>query len=528
MRLKRRFWSRPTNRIRTQSRTIKGESLTALDTEAIASQIQLVRSRDVGRSVVEKLNLASRPEYKKAIKGHSFFGDLLAPLGLAARPDSSAEERVLAKYNDSLSVSAVANSGVIAIDFSSTDPKLAADGADAIAAEYIALQRAARLDATADPAKWLESEIIDLRNRIRDTEARRLELQKQSDTDRGDAGVQLVALDREATAQRDLLASYRGRYGEALTRQNAGLPSVGARVLLKASVPLDPAFPKLVPTTAAATVAVLLLGIAFVLLRELASGRPLRRVSPGEPPPMIPDAVHVDGRVRWADDHGVRRMMPADPSIAPHIASDTERSLATIASRVVAAGNGRVLVTHAEGSGEVGRPRAAVALARALARADSRVVLLDLCGDDVDGITMGQGKGLPGFADLFAGEASFAQVIFRDRKSRAHFIPAGRKPVDAAGLDGERLASILCALDHTYDHVVLDMRDDVIGAFAPTACAAMVSSEFFDADPRTVRAVERVAAAAPNVPVLLLIVDPAVASDDLGDFTPATAAVAAA
>ena len=40
-------------------------------------------------------------------------------------------------------------------------------------------------------------------------------------------------------------------------------------------------------------------------------------------------------------------------------------------------------------------------------------------------------SGLRAATDLYAGDASFAQVIFRDRKSRAHFIPAGRKPFPA-------------------------------------------------------------------------------------------------
>ena len=281
--------------------------------------------------------------------------------------------------------------------------------------------------------------------------------------------------------------------------------------------------------TAAATVAALLFGIAFIVLRELSSGRPIRLVAFREPLPMVPDAVRVDGRVRWADDHGVRRMMSAEPSIAPRITTDAERSLAAIAGRIAAAGNGRVLVTLAEGDGETAPAPSAVALARALARADRRVVLIDLRGDDADGVTIGQGRGLPGFADLFAGEASFAQVIFRDRSSRAHFIPAGRKPVDAAALTGERLATILTALDHTYDHLILDAGDDMVGVFGSTVGAAMVASAFSDADPRTVRAFERVAAAAPKATVLLLIVDPSAAtSDDPGDFAPASTADEAA
>src|SRR6266852_7559662 len=81
----------------------------------------------------------------------SLLNDLLARFGLARNPvDSSVEERVLALYYDRLQVSTVEKSRVIAIDFSSTDPKLATDGANAIASQYIDLQRAAKRDTTAD------------------------------------------------------------------------------------------------------------------------------------------------------------------------------------------------------------------------------------------------------------------------------------------------------------------------------------------------------------------------------------------
>ena len=95
-------------------------------------------------------------------------------------------------------------------------------------------------------------------------------------------------------------------------------------------------------------------------------------------------------------------------------------------------------MTLAEGTDGDGRPLAAVALARALARTDARVVLVDFRGDGADAASMGEGADLPGFSDLFDGEASFAQVIFRDRNSRVHFIPSGRKPLTPELASDER------------------------------------------------------------------------------------------
>jgi Mrp family chromosome partitioning ATPase len=201
-------------------------------------------------------------------------------------------------------------------------------------------------------------------------------------------------------------------------------------------------------------------------------------------------------------------MMPSEPTLVPELIDRVEESLSDIAAEIVGSGEKRVLVTLAEGSDSDGRPLGAVALARALARTDARVVLVDFRGDGANAASMGEGSDLPGFSDLFDGEASFAQVIFRDRKSRVHFIPSGRKPLTAAALDADHLETILAALTLTYDYVLLDASDEMIAAVGQGAGMAMVVSEFGPADPRTVHAFERVSEAS-GAKTLLLVVDPA-------------------
>jgi MinD-like ATPase involved in chromosome partitioning or flagellar assembly len=120
---------------------------------------------------------------------------------------------------------------------------------------------------------------------------------------------------------------------------------------------------------------------------------------------------------------------------------------------------------------------------------------------------MGEGTDLPGFSDLFEGEASFAQVIFRDHKSRVHFIPAGRHPLTADGIDRDSLETVLSALTLTYDYVVLDTGDDLIRLVAPGCGIAVVVSEHASGDPRTAAAFDRITDVT-DTDVLLLMVDP--------------------
>jgi hypothetical protein len=54
------------------------------------------------------------------------------------------------------------------------------------------------------------------------------------------------------------------------------------------------------------------------------------------------------------------------------------------------------------------------------------------------------------------GEASFSQVITRDRLSRLHLVSAGRPGFDRSLLQSPRVTLAIDALLRVYDHVLLD------------------------------------------------------------------------
>jgi hypothetical protein len=54
------------------------------------------------------------------------------------------------------------------------------------------------------------------------------------------------------------------------------------------------------------------------------------------------------------------------------------------------------------------------------------------------------------------GEASFAQIITKDRQSRVQLVSAGRPGFDRAHLQSPRLTLAIDALLRVYDHVLLD------------------------------------------------------------------------
>jgi succinoglycan biosynthesis transport protein ExoP len=146
---------------------------TTVDQEAVTSQVQLILSRDLARDVIKKLKLAERPEFDPVLAGPSLLRTLLSLTGIIKDPmDMTPEERVFKSYFDRLSAFQVEKSRVIAIEFESQDPELAAQAANAIAEGYLVLQQAAKQDQTRAAGSWLSGEIDRLRTRVAESEAK--------------------------------------------------------------------------------------------------------------------------------------------------------------------------------------------------------------------------------------------------------------------------------------------------------------------------------------------------------------------
>src|SRR6202790_4862175 len=151
----------------------RNDERTALDVEAVASQVQLLLSRDLAREIIKKNKLAERPEFDPVLKGVSPLKSLLALFGIGRDPFSlTPEERVLDAYFDRFTAYAVDKSRVIVIEFQSRDPELAARVANSIAEGYLELQQGARQDQAKSASQWLSGEIDSLRKKVAEAESR--------------------------------------------------------------------------------------------------------------------------------------------------------------------------------------------------------------------------------------------------------------------------------------------------------------------------------------------------------------------
>ncbi|MBT1154027.1 exopolysaccharide transport family protein [Aminobacter anthyllidis] len=152
-----------------------------LDEEGVTSQVEVIGSTDILKTVAKKLDLASRPEFDAASE-MSTISRLLVIAGLKSDPSElPPEERVLKAFREKLTVYRVEKSRVIVIQFSSSDPQLAAAVPNAIAEAYLDFQRGSKLESSTEATDWLKPEIADLNKRVKDAEARVASFRSQSD-----------------------------------------------------------------------------------------------------------------------------------------------------------------------------------------------------------------------------------------------------------------------------------------------------------------------------------------------------------
>ena len=151
----------------------RNEERTALDPEAVTSQVQLLQSRDLAREIIKKNKLAERPEFDPVLQGFSPLKSMLALIGIGRDPFSlTPEERVLDAYYERFTAYAVDKSRVIVVEFQSRDPELAARVANSIAEGYLVLQQNARQEQAKSAGLWLSGEIEHLRTKVAEAESR--------------------------------------------------------------------------------------------------------------------------------------------------------------------------------------------------------------------------------------------------------------------------------------------------------------------------------------------------------------------
>jgi exopolysaccharide transport family protein len=141
--------------------------------EYYQTQVEILRSDELARKVVQRLKLTTHPEYDPRRQAPSWYSRLLPFSGSSDQVPRSDEEivkSVVTSFKQDLQIQLVRNSQLVQINFSSHDPKLAAAVPNALADSYIESDLEARMAMTQKASEWLRERMGELRSKVESSE----------------------------------------------------------------------------------------------------------------------------------------------------------------------------------------------------------------------------------------------------------------------------------------------------------------------------------------------------------------------
>jgi capsular exopolysaccharide synthesis family protein len=142
--------------------------------EYYQTQVEIIKSRELARKVVEKLKLTTHPEYDPRQAQSSDSLKLLNPVNWFKSSVPMTEERVtqlvINDFMGDLQVQSVRNSQLVKISFTAYDKELAAKVPNTLAETFIENDLESKIKMTQKASAWLGEQMGDLRQKLNDSE----------------------------------------------------------------------------------------------------------------------------------------------------------------------------------------------------------------------------------------------------------------------------------------------------------------------------------------------------------------------
>lgn len=298
----------------------------------------------------------------------------------------------------------------------------------------------------------------------------------------------LKSIEATARSKRVELDRLQKQLDENTTLFNTKTVPLEARIVAQARSSSTPTFPKKAPFSILAMAGSLLLGLAWVVTRELLTGARVTPGAGGGNQPRSPVTPSLGGTASVLGRATAGRISPATAAAASSAASTRADTVATPApagapmatnTGTMAAIAARLAAKSASQAGFrtivapetrlIDATEEAVALASALSEAGRQVVLVDW---NLEGKGAADRLGIPrkpGMTDLLQGDVSFEDVIALLPDSEVHHIACGDALSDPMiAQDADRLNLVLDALDEAYDDIVVVGAHDAVRALFQT------------------------------------------------------------
>jgi succinoglycan biosynthesis transport protein ExoP len=149
-----------------------------LDSSFVSSQVEILKSDNIARAVLKKLNLTNNPE-----PGGDGSGSVSAPPSMITEEDKKAALRremiSVRSLVGNLTITRVGLTYIIEIAYRSLDPDRAAQVANAVADAYITDQLNAKYEAARRAAVWLQDRINELHDQVAAAETAIVDFRKK-------------------------------------------------------------------------------------------------------------------------------------------------------------------------------------------------------------------------------------------------------------------------------------------------------------------------------------------------------------
>jgi polysaccharide biosynthesis transport protein len=196
---------------------------TDLDTE-----VRILQSDFLALQVIRQLNLDKRAEYggQKALTQPNLVADPL-------QNDSSRATALLGGFHGNLRVSLIPNTRIIEIHYRSTDPTLAANAVNALAATYVEQNFKTKFESTMQASDWLSKQLVDLQMKVETSQEKLVRYQKEHeilgiDEKQNIITQKLDELNKELTAAESDRMLKEAVYRMSQNGDSAGAPSIAA------------------------------------------------------------------------------------------------------------------------------------------------------------------------------------------------------------------------------------------------------------------------------------------------------------
>jgi capsular exopolysaccharide synthesis family protein len=477
----------------------RGYPNAAADSAYVDSQVEVLKSEAIARSVVWNLNLLSDPEFNSPTGGFLGIIRKIANAIVGSGTEPNKEGGALAAFQANLTIKRIGSTYVIQIDYRSLDATKAARISNAVTEAYLVDQRASKYRFSYDVDVWLRDRLDKLKAQAQNSERAVAEYKAKNNVVGADApllneqqladlssGRRVLLKDLESSAQsyRMLYEAFLQRVTEFTNQQS--FPMNEARIVSEASPMLVKNDPKPVLVLGAASLLGLIGGLAVAFVREHLD-RSFRSSEQVEKELGI-ECLGVLPTIRPAHDRlpkGHRDAEGGDRVISPFTRkyrfvvrepfsqfAETIRSL-KVAADVAGLHRPNKVIGVTSARPNEGKTLLAANLSEMMALSGCRVLLID-CDLRTVGITAQFAPAAKaGVTEVIAGQAAVKDVIWRDPSTNLAFLPAVKAVVNrdpAAGrvlspaalcqqrqLTSMGLKTLLQSIQDPYDYVILDL-----------------------------------------------------------------------